>query len=683
MTVVLYQLLSHTCYQTTSCNESEPLLLPSAPPPDADPSPPPTRGGWRGRLSPGEGVPEEPGLEHWRAHTLQRILSTLLAFSLVALVPSVYACIATEAWSILALDLGSTALVALLWRWNSLAHRHRADALLVTLFVLSTTLLAEIGSQGAGFIWMGAFVGLAAVLRGRLRFLHAIGLATLTFAAFAARGHIAPQDVAPPHPQLMWGVLGGNTLLTAAAVGTALLAVVEGLSKSLHESTGLQQQLEAKQQHLLHVQETLLAEIEQRKAAEAREARAREQFQETEKLDALGRMANTLAHDLHQVLEPIQLRGAHLQSSLAAEDPNRADADALVESARQAVGLVRQTLAYAGPALADVRAVSVANMMERVATLVRAVAHPCTRLEVGDVPPQLYALADELLLFQTLANLALNGVQSFGNQPGHLRLTGGTGPPPELALPHRVQHGALGPIPPDWVWVLLTDTGPGMSLADAKSAFEPFVTTHRAEGRTGLGLPICVKRIVSMAGALTLATGEGQGTAVLVALPPSAAPIAPTREGPKAGLPPDSVPRLLVVDDEPRIRDVAKRMLRRTRVDLRLATSAADAIDILTVQGFEADIVLTDSRMPGASGEELAAQLQLLRPHLPVVLMSGNAWESDSPSLAKIGIRRVLPKPFTTADLHDTLSAVLGVPLQTSRKPTGARLQTQSTDAED
>jgi CheY-like chemotaxis protein len=212
----------------------------------------------------------------------------------------------------------------------------------------------------------------------------------------------------------------------------------------------------------------------------------------------------------------------------------------------------------------------------------------------------------------------------------------------------------LDVIPGPYVTIDVEDNGVGMDEATRNRAFDPFFTTKGPAQGAGLGLATVYGIVRQSGGAVSLRSVPGDGTHVRIHLPrgevsdaagPATAPPAATR-----GV-------VLLVEDEPRVRSQARRLLQRSGYEVVEASDGAEAKRVFAERQGEIDVVVTDVVMPMIGGVELVATLRAVQPGLPVVLVSGyTAEEQDLP----LGDRTAfLTKPYTIEALCDAIDAVV------------------------
>jgi two-component system cell cycle sensor histidine kinase/response regulator CckA len=231
----------------------------------------------------------------------------------------------------------------------------------------------------------------------------------------------------------------------------------------------------------------------------------------------------------------------------------------------------------------------------------------------------------------------------------------------QLEISHHDATELAVLLPGRYVLLRMTDTGIGMDPAIAERAFEPFFTTKDHDESAGLGLSAVHGVAAQAGGRAWLESEPGRGTTVTVALPAApgsgydaaSAGAAPAASAPGAG-------SVLVIDDNPQIREVVHRVLTSAGYAVTTAASGQDALDLLNDPDITADLVLTDVVMPGITGNAFAAQLRATRPGMKILFMSGYERPRDASETWPGEGLQVIGKPFSRAALLATVSRLLG-----------------------
>ncbi len=201
----------------------------------------------------------------------------------------------------------------------------------------------------------------------------------------------------------------------------------------------------------------------------------------------------------------------------------------------------------------------------------------------------------------------------------------------------------------DNVLVTITDTGAGMPEATRSRVFEPFFTT-KGMAHAGLGLTNAARIIKQHSGTLTVDSEPGRGSSFTVAIPVAPEPVQAQPEPVLASVRPA---RVLIVDDDPAVRDIAAKMLNLHGYRVTVAGGGNEGLSAFKRSGF--DLVITDLGMPGMSGWEVARAIKRLNPKTLVVLMTGWTSRLDDEKVKESGVDRVIQKPF---DVDTVLSLV-------------------------
>ncbi len=380
-----------------------------------------------------------------------------------------------------------------------------------------------------------------------------------------------------------------------------------------------------------------------------------DQYQQAQKMEAVGRLAGGVAHDFNNLLTVILGYCGLLLTDFDPDDQRQADIAEIQKAGASGAALTRQLLAFSRkeiiePTLLNLNVV-VADMREMVGRLIGEDVRVVMRLRPGLSP----VMADRGQVEQIVLNLAVNARDAM---PGGGTLTIETDNI-ELGESDATTHLRLKPGP--YVVLRLSDTGTGMTPQVLARVFEPFFTTKEAGKGTGLGL-VTVRGIATRSGGgVEVSTEIGVGTSLQVYFPESDA----TQLALEPALP--IVPRasahttVLVVEDEEGLRELARRLLQRQGCTVLVAASGAEALRLFA-QHPSIDLVLTDVVMPGLSGADLIQQLIEQRPELKVIYMSGYTEDAIvHHDVLKPGIA-FLHKPFTSETLEQKIRDVLDRP---------------------
>ena len=377
-------------------------------------------------------------------------------------------------------------------------------------------------------------------------------------------------------------------------------------------------------------------------------ARLEQQAQRAQKLESLGVLAGGIAHDFNNLLVGI-LGNVDLARSLAAEGGRKDEVELLDETLRaadRARALVRQLLTFSrGGAPVRARVFDLASQLREAALFaVRGTSVLCEVDVVEDPGP---AEVDAGQLAQVIQNLVLNAAQS---SPSGSRV--------RVRIGARVLASPEPPLPAGrCARIEVIDEGCGIAAEHIGRIFEPFFTLR--PGGTGLGLAVSHSIVHRHGGTLGVRSELGRGTTFTIDLPlgapPSTAP-PPEAAGARAtfgGL-------ALVMDDEPAVRSVARRMLERLGFRVLTASDGDEALTIAARTDEPLRLAILDRTVVGGrGGQEIAAELRRLAPGVRLVTCSGYSRDEAMSAPAQSGWDAALEKPFTADRLASAVSEAL------------------------
>ena len=368
-----------------------------------------------------------------------------------------------------------------------------------------------------------------------------------------------------------------------------------------------------------------------------------DQFRQSQKMEAVGRLAGGIAHDFNNVLTIIQGSSDLLAADLGAGAAGLEEVRAIREAADRAAALARQLLSFSRREVAIPRTVDVNAVVGGMQGILERLLFQGVELRLKTSGTPRYVRVDPGQLEQVIMNLVINAVHAM---PDGGTLTIRIATAPGVMLP-----GSKGERPA--VGISIADTGTGMTEAVRARLFEPFFTTKPAGEGTGLGLATSYAIVRAADGIVRVETELGRGTRFEILLPlepdPDRAP--DPRHSPQAGSgraqPGDTI---LLVEDEGAIRRALSRVLESTGYRVLEASNGAEALRVAGEESGRIDLLLTDVMMPGIGGKELVQRLLAERPGLRVILMSG--YTDDDLLRRDLGEARFvfLQKPFAARD---------------------------------
>lgn len=366
-----------------------------------------------------------------------------------------------------------------------------------------------------------------------------------------------------------------------------------------------------------------------------------DRLRQSQKMEAVGRLAGGLAHDFNNVLTAVLGFGSLARESVDPTSPTREFLNEVLAAGERAGGLTRQLLAFARRQPLRVEVLDLNPVVRGLETMLKRLLGEDISFVTNLEEPLLSVKADPAQLEQVLVNLAVNARDAMPD--------GGT-------LSIETRNGTLDEIPA--VEVIVSDTGCGMDEAVRAHLFEPFFTTKEKGKGTGLGLATAYGIVSQGGGRITVVSEPGRGARFTVALPA----FSDRPSGRKASQPRLRVGKgetVLLVEDEPAVRRIARRSLESLGYRVIEAEDGLDGQRVAETFPDEIHLLVSDVVMPHLRGDELARRLVASRPSLRVLLASGYAEEAVSLD-TRPGDWGFLQKPYTPTDLAAKVREVLG-----------------------
>lgn len=377
---------------------------------------------------------------------------------------------------------------------------------------------------------------------------------------------------------------------------------------------------------------------------------AEEQLRRAHRMESVGRLAGGVAHETNNQMSVVIAASDFILQRGDLHPAVQSDVESIRRAAVRTAAVTAQLLAFSRRQVLNPQVVDLNALVQRFRPVLERIMGEDCPLSLRLVPALDPVTADPGQLEQVLVNLALNARDAMP-RGGRLAIETAAARLDETS-PAATRGVAVRP--GSYAVLAISDTGHGMDAATLAHAFEPFFTTKGVGRGTGLGLST-VYGIVKQSGGYVWAYSEpGQGTTFRVYLPTTVAQVENGRPDP-APPPPAEGELVLVVEDEPAVREVAARALGEAGYRVLEADSGPRALELVTATGAPVSLLLTDVVMPGMNGRELAARLADLRPGIPVLFTSGYTdGEILQRGLLDPGAA-FLAKPFTTDALVRTV----------------------------
>ena len=376
---------------------------------------------------------------------------------------------------------------------------------------------------------------------------------------------------------------------------------------------------------------------------------------QSQKLESLGILAGGIAHDFNNLLTVVMGNLNLAQLQIPEEHRVAPFLANIAATVRRATELTKQMLAYSGRGHFVVRPQDLNETIRDVTQLLEVSIPKKVRFQL-DLAPELLAIqADPAQVQQVVMNLVTNAAEAIGDQEGVIRLATSAVSFQEHDLPQVAWGEPL--TPGAYVLLEVSDTGHGIAPEVLGRIFDPFFTT-KDSGR-GLGLSAMLGILRGHRAGLRILSEVGRGSTFQVWFPATEDP-APRTIDPEAPVELMLRGRVLLVDDEPAIREAIGSALGAFGLEVETAQDGQEAVERFLAMDPKPDLVLMDVTMPRMNGREAFQRMNELDPSVPVVLCSGFTEQDSIRTLSGRAPSAFLQKPFQLQDLRQTLQRLLG-----------------------
>lgn len=383
------------------------------------------------------------------------------------------------------------------------------------------------------------------------------------------------------------------------------------------------------------------------------ELRLAEELRQAQKMEAIGTLAGGIAHDFNNILAVIMGNAELIQNSLAPDALEQRRLQQLITSCGRAADLVQQILTFSRKTIQEKKPIHIIPLVKETLKLLRSTLPSSIEIKQSIFirPEADVVLADPTQINQVLMNLCTNGAHAIGAESGIVEVAVSS---IQVEEGRGDQYAELPPGP--YLCLKVSDTGQGMEPAVLERIFEPYFTTKSVGKGTGLGLAVVRGIVTSFGGTITVVSKPGLGTTFSLYFPIASGSVpdeivlktVPTGRG-----------RILLVDDEEMLNELGKEILISIGYEVVAKTSSVEALATFRQQPEDFDLVITDMTMPELTGMDLAQELLVIRPGLPIIICTGYSEFLNAQQSEDLGIRAYIHKPYTIAGLAEVVHKTL------------------------
>jgi len=399
-----------------------------------------------------------------------------------------------------------------------------------------------------------------------------------------------------------------------------------------------------------------IRDITEHRRAEAERGKLEARMREVQKLESLGVLAGGIAHDFNNLLMAILGNADLALFSLSPASPARPHVEEIALASQRAADLCRQMLAYSGKGRFVVGRYDLSEIVREMAQMLEVSISKKASLQYSfgsELPP---VEADATQLRQVIMNLITNASEALGDRSGVISVSTGVmdcdrAYLSESHLDENLPEGR-------YVYLEVSDTGGGMDEETRRRLFDPFFTT-KFTGR-GLGLAAVLGIVRGHRGAIKVYSEPGKGTNFKILLPAVAWTPADRAPSTVKDAPLPHGGTVLLVDDDPDVRQVGAQMLKRLGFKVLTAAHGQEALEVIRTGEGGIDCVILDLTMPEMGGDEVFREIRRLRSDVCVILSSGYNEQDVTERFVGKGLAGFIQKPYSMANLRVTLNRVLG-----------------------
>lgn len=384
-----------------------------------------------------------------------------------------------------------------------------------------------------------------------------------------------------------------------------------------------------------------------------RELELEEQYRQSQKMEAIGSLAGGIAHDFNNILTGTNGFAELLQMQLPPDSPYQELVTRIMRGGQRATELVRQLLAFSRKQVVEPRVLDLNSVVSDLERMVLHFIGEHIQLTTN-LAPQLWPIkADPTQLEQIMLNLAINARDAMPTG-GQLKFETANVTLADETIPPQLElEGG------EFVRLTVSDTGIGMSAEVKAHIFEPFFTTKELGRGTGLGLATVYGIVRQNSGFIWVDSEPGQGATFKIYLPRVAEVVTPQPQPEPALALARGSETILLVEDEPHVRELAAEMLSRQGYRVIVAADGTEALGLAAELNGRFDLLVTDVIMPRLNGPDLAGRLKAIQPDLKILYVSGYTAEVVACHGVMGPDAVLLSKPFSPMLLAQKVRQVL------------------------
>ena len=394
-----------------------------------------------------------------------------------------------------------------------------------------------------------------------------------------------------------------------------------------------------------------LIDITEHKQAEEKRRTLEAQLTQAQKMESIGALAGGIAHDFNNILSAIIGYTELAVEDITNPEMARGELKEVLKASDRAKDLVSQILTFSRKTDTDYSPIALRSIIKESLKMLRSTI-PAT-VEIRQVLTDSgLVLSNPTQIHQIIMNLSINAADAMDEVGGVMEVS-----LKRVALDQDTADG-LDVTPGTYLRLTVSDTGHGIPPEVMERMFEPYFTTKELGRGTGLGLSVVHGIVKSHGGAIICRSVPKKGTTFEVYLPKIESEKKASRPSEKEPFP-TGTERILFVDDEPILVELAEKMLSKLGYTVVTQSTSSEALELFEKGPDKYDLVITDMTMPVMTGDKMAQRIMEIRPDIPIILCSGYSNHISEEKAKKIGIREFVMKPLEMKTLAKAIRKAL------------------------
>jgi signal transduction histidine kinase/ActR/RegA family two-component response regulator len=376
------------------------------------------------------------------------------------------------------------------------------------------------------------------------------------------------------------------------------------------------------------------------------------QLQQSQKMESIGTLTGGIAHDFNNIMGIILGNTELALEDVPESSPAYSKLKEIKTASLRAANIVKQLLSFSRKTGNKLKPIHITPVIKDALKFLRSTIPTFIKIDQDFSTTDEIILADPTQINQIVMNLCINASHAMEQTGGNLKVI-----VEKMILDDHSAKTYSNLEGGNYVKVIVSDTGPGISPKIIDQIFDPYFTTKEIGKGSGMGLAVVHGIVKNHGGAISVESSPGKGTKFSMLFP--LVQQEPVVETPKIQEIPRGSETILFVDDEVSIVKMAQRMFGRLGYKVETATTPQDALEKFGLNPDHFDLIITDMTMPRMTGMKLSEALMAIRPDIPIIICTGHSTLVDKEKAKELGLAAFLMKPIDISKTAQTIRKVL------------------------